>query len=131
MPWVNQDTHGPAPLPAHGHTATLLGATHERSKLVVFGGQGEDNAVLGETHVLELGTWTWSHVQANGPDVTALGPCHAVFPKAVYEYRTGAYTRRRHAGPGDARVGDTPRSGAPRPARRSRSDLRSHRGRSG
>lgn len=68
MDWVRQDTHGPAPLPGHGHTATLLGATHKKSKLVVFGGQGEDNDMLGETHILELGTWTWRHVQTNGPD---------------------------------------------------------------
>ena len=65
MDWVRQDTYGAAPLPGHGHSATLLGATHKKSKLVVFGGEGEDNHMLGETHILELGTWTWRRVQAN------------------------------------------------------------------
>ena len=46
LAWVRQETVGPAAPAAHGHTTTLLGK-HKSSRLVVFGGQGQDNSMCG------------------------------------------------------------------------------------
>jgi hypothetical protein len=88
LAWEQQETFGPAAPAAHGHTTTLLGK-HKSSRLVVFGGQGQDNSMyaapepngtrknavrqhptrtnptlgrLGDTYVLDLASWTWRHV---------------------------------------------------------------------
>jgi len=49
LAWKRQETIGPAAPAAHGHTATLLGK-NESSRLVVFGGQGQDNSMYAGTH---------------------------------------------------------------------------------
>ena len=44
LAWEQQETIGPAAPAAHGHTTTLLGK-NKSSRLVVFGGQGQDNSM--------------------------------------------------------------------------------------
>jgi len=44
LAWEQQVTYGPAAPAAHGHTTTLIGK-NKSSRLVVFGGQGQDNSM--------------------------------------------------------------------------------------
>eukprot|EP00964_Phaeocystis_antarctica_P115068 scaffold79023_cov30-Phaeocystis_antarctica.AAC.1 len=62
LAWEQQDTIGPAAPAAHGHTTTLLGK-HKSSRLVVFGGQGQDNSMYAALEpALSTCTRTYMHM---------------------------------------------------------------------
>ena len=108
LAWEQQVTYGPAAPAAHGHTTTLIGK-NKSSRLVVFGGQGQDNSMcvapepmhtlptpkpdptqhyrrLGDTYVLELASWTWRQVpygQGSAPARRAFHSATAVEGRVV------------------------------------------------
>lgn len=55
--WHDVRCAGEPPPPRYGHTSTLVGR-----RMFVFGGKGENNAIMKDMYFLDLDEWCWSKV---------------------------------------------------------------------